>query len=299
MSACDIDVRSDFTVRTSNPLQIIATKVEGMVGDAVDDQREQIVRLRKAIEDLRGIHKRPLHPGLDLPENILWNFLLDKLQDSLGGLEDNIDDLEQTITSVGNELRAILEGVGNPGTLTDIAVLIREGVADRATALAKEVSLTKLSVDNEWSSSAADAYTERAQAQVDEGLARVAAAGVALADFLDTHAETEVSFWESMVELAVNVIVFLVGVMFTAAGLASMALGLAAAIPTGGIALIGTALGIISTIGGIIITAISGWLLFQSFENSIEDADSALAEGIEALNAAAIPAGSSWPVLAS
>jgi len=302
MGACDIDVSSDFTIRRTSPLQAIAGMLGEMVADEVQDEQQQIAKLRKAIEDLRNFPKKEIRPGhiyLDYPKRVLWNWLVDQILGLLDGLVKDLNELEQTILDATDRVQTVLEGVGNPATLHDIATMLREGVAARTAALAQEVTLVNLAVDNGWESEAADKYAERAQLQINDGLDELTEAAEALATFLETHAETEVGFWESLSDFIVNLMIFLAGLGFTLIGAVATVAGLAAAGPTAGISLLVTVLGIIGMVGGLLVSLISGWLLVKSFQDLLDNTDATLAAGIDDMNAKAITAGATWPVLAS
>lgn len=301
MSACEVVGQTDFPIQRTNSFQAVIDMIDSMLAENAQDQKEQIAKLREAIVYLRQLQKKPVLPGriyLDLPERLLWNWFLDQLQSSLVGLEAKIDELEQVLHEVTGNVRSVMESLGNPATLRDVAALMREGVSQLASDLSKEVTLTKLAADNEWRSEAADAYAERAQLQIDEGLDELAASAQALANFLDDHAATELNFWEGFSGLIINTLVFLAGVVFTFIGVVAMIVGLVAALPTAGIGLVVTVLGAISTVGGVIVTIVSGLLLVKSFNDLMDSAEQALAAGVDRLALEAVPAGHSWPILA-
>lgn len=301
MSACDVALKSDFTVRRTNPLEEIAQKVEDLVAGVLTEEQERIAELRKAIRVFAGLHKKPIEPFhiyLDLPERLLWNWALGQLNDALRDLEGNIAQLEDAARQFGDCVERVLEGIGNPATLHDVASLLRDGVAAMATELAPQVTLVNLSVDNEWESDAAERYAERAQLQGPQGLEELASRATALADSLDGHCETEVSFWEGVADLIIEIVLFLVGLFFTLLGAIDMFGGAAAAAPSAGATLVVSALGLVSFIGGLVVTAVSGFLLVKSIADLMNGAEASLRTSAKEMTTQAIPKGQEWPILA-
>jgi hypothetical protein len=301
-SACDVTARTGFAIRRTNPLEQIAEKVEGLVAGVINDEEKRVADLREAIRVFAGLHMKkiePFHVYLDLPERLLWNWALGQLDNDLAGLEAKIAELEDAVSQFSDGVGRVLECIGNPATLQDVASLLREGVAALATELAPQVDLEHLSVDNEWDSDAAERYTERAQLQGSEGLEELARRASLLADSLDGHCETEVKFWEGAADLVVEIVVFLVGLFFTMLGAVDMFGGAAAAAPTAGATLVVSALGLVSFIGGLVVTAVSGFMLVKSIADLINGAESSLAKTVEAMTSNAVPKGQSWPILAT
>jgi hypothetical protein len=302
MSACDVTAKTGFAVRRTNPLEDIALKVEGLVSGVIHDEEERIADLRAAIRVFSGLHKKriePFHIYLDLPERLLWNWALDQLDAALADLEGKIAEIESAAHEFGDVVGRVLEGLGNPATLHDVASLLREGVAAMCIELAPQVNLEHLSVDNAWDSGAAERYTERAQLQGTEGLEELARRAGSLADSLDGHCETEVNFWDGVAGLIVEIVVFLAGVFFTLLGLIATLAGLALAAPTEGVSIILAALGLISCIGGLVVTAVSGFLLIKSIVDLVNNAEASLSSSVAAMTSNAIPSGQTWPILAT
>lgn len=301
MSACDVEVKTDFTIRRTNPLEEIALKVDDLVAGVLRDEEERIAKLREAIQALIALKRKPIEPFhvyLDLPDRILWNWALGRLDHALAELEGNIQQVEEAARQFGEAVGRVLAGVGNPGTLVDVARLLREGVSAMATDLSPQVSLSKLSVDNEWDSAAAERYAERAQVQCTLGLDELAAKANALADALDGHSDSEVSFWEGVADLVIEIVVFLVGLFFTILGAVDMFGGAVAAAPTAGAGLLVSALGLISFIGGLLVTAVSGFMIVQSMGDLITTAEASLSATVATIEADAMLQGTSWPILA-
>ncbi len=301
MSACDVSLKSNFTVRRTNGLEDIAQKVEDLVTGVLDDEQKRIAELRTAIRVFAGLHRKkiePFHFYLDLPERLLWNWAVGELDEAMGDLEGKIAQLEDAAREFGDSAERVLSGIGNPATLHDVASLLREGVAAMSVELTAQVTLVNLAVDNEWESDAAERYAERAQLQGPQGLEELASRATALADALDGHCETEVSFWEGVADLVIEIVLFLVGLFFTLLGAIDMFAGAAAAAPTVGAGLVVSALGLVSFIGGLVVTAVSGFLLVKSIADLINGAEDSLQATVEDMVSQAIPEGAAWPILA-
>lgn len=301
MSACDVDVKTDFTIQRTNLLEDIALKVDGLVEGILDDVDERIATLRRAIAMLYALEKKPVDPFhvyLDLPDRVLWNWALGRLDHALAELEGKIEEVEAAARTFGETVGRFLSGVGNPAALSDVARLLREGVAELAIKLSPEVSLSALSVDNEWDSYAAERYAERAQLQCVQGLDVLAAKANALADALDGHSDAEVAFWEGLAELVIEIVVFIAGLVFTIVGAVDMFEGAAAAGATAGVSLVFTAEGLVSFIGGVLVTIVSGFLLVRSFEDIQNVAQASLTATVATIKSDAMVQGTSWPILA-
>jgi hypothetical protein len=72
----------------------------------------------------------------------------------------------------------------------------------------------------------------------------------------------------------------------------------AAAAPTAGAGLVVSALGLVSFIGGLVVTAVSGFLLVKSIADLINGAEDSLQATVEDMVSQAIPEGAAWPILA-
>lgn len=300
MSACEVEVKSDFSIDQQNPLEEIANLLESMVEEQRQDSLELVRDLRDAIVRIRQLSRRPVvswrfpNPA----ENVLFNLWLDYLLGEIGDLETRLEELEQKVAAAADGARAFFEGAGNPQALTDTARLLREGVAELSENLANEVTLAKLSVDNRWQSTAASAYAENAEQQRLEGLEVLAAAAESLAVFLDEHSATEVDFWDKVGDMIGQFVLVAVGLAISALGVAASIAGLVLAIPTGGIGLVVSIAGLILSALGLVMSLIGVWSFMDELRELIPAADSTLASGLETMQAAAVDAGEPWPLLA-
>jgi hypothetical protein len=177
--------------------------------------------------------------------------------------------------------------------------------SQRVAARASEFAEVRASSDSPRGSINVDgrlarvsASLDRAQLQGPQGLEELASRATALADLLDGHCETEVTFWEGVGDLIIEIVLFLVGLFFTLLGAIDMFGGAAAAALTAGATLVVSALGLVSFIGGLVVTAVSGFLLVKSIWDLINGAEASLQTSVEEMTTQAISKGQEWPILA-
>lgn len=301
MSACDVNISTDFPITEQNVLENVADGVERLLNNAVDRAQDQIRELRELIEFIYNLPYRrvdPLHWDLSTPGDILWNELFRLLRGHLAELEAQLLQVEQDIAEARETVGPVLQNVGNPQKLADIARLLEEGVASQSSALEDEIQLIKLAVDNEWDGEAAERYTERAQLQGSEGLAKLAARAEALARVLREHSEAELGFWEDAASYLIDVIMFIVGIVIAAAGIIVGIVGLVAAVLSGGPGIVISLIGLVIAVVGAYITLASGFKALVSIVLMINSANQALEARVAAIEADTLPIGTKWPVLA-
>ena len=161
------------------------------------------------------------------------------------------------------------------------------------------MKLSKLSVDNEWHSHAAERYTERAQDQGDLGLEYLATLVGSVTTALEDHADTEAEFWNGVADLAIGIAVTVVGIVVAIESALVALIGLILAIPTGGAGLVVAAVGMVVAILGLVVSAGSALLVLYQAVSLINDADGKLVESVATISAGKLMSGPSWPVLAT
>lgn len=301
MSACDVQISTDFPITEQNVLENVADGIEDLLNNAVDRAQDQLRELRKFIAFISNLRFRPVDPlnwDINTPGDILWNELLRRLQGLLQDLEARLLEVEEGIAEAREAITPVLQSVGNPEKLADIARLLDEGVAAQSSALADEIQLINLAVDNQWDGDAAERYAERAQLQDSDGLAELAGRAEALARVLREHSEAELEFWEEAASYLIDVVLLIFGVLMAVAGVVVAIVGLAIAIPTGGAGLLVAAIGLVITLIGAFITVASGFKTIVSIERMVSGANQGLEARLVAIEADALPIGTKWPVLA-